>query len=185
MDTADKRKSMTGIWNDQEGRYDSYTPKSKYELVIDESAAVTERLEKLVSDIEQALPNILQLTNQLTIILSNSAALTSNLNAVALDTRPAVSNLALVTARLDHPARWANGCCDQPQPATGEYSQQRRCCYDQRQHQPHRAGGEPGPFTGQPCQPDQQSQRPGASEHQRSGRNLPYDCQCRFLLCRA
>jgi ABC-type transporter Mla subunit MlaD len=103
MDSDDERKFMTGVWNDQEARYDACTAKSKYELVADESAAVTERLEKLVGDIEQALPNILRLTNQLATVLSNSAALTSNLNAVALDTRPAISNLSIVTARLDHP----------------------------------------------------------------------------------
>ena len=103
MDTGEKRKAMTGIWNDQEGRYDAYTWKCKYELLPDESAAVTERLEKLVAEVEQALPNILRLTNQLATVLSNSASLTSNLNDVALGARPAVSNLALVTARLDHP----------------------------------------------------------------------------------
>ena len=103
MDTADWRKSMTGIWNDPQGRYDAYTKETKYELMVDESAAVTERLEKLVSEIEQALPNILRLTNQLATVLSNSASLTSNLNAVALGARPVVSNLALVTAQLDHP----------------------------------------------------------------------------------
>ena len=65
MNTSEQRKLMTGIWNDQEGRYDAYTRKSKYELLPDESAAVTERLEKLVGEVEQALPNILALTNQL------------------------------------------------------------------------------------------------------------------------
>jgi ABC-type transporter Mla subunit MlaD len=103
MNAADERKSMTGIWNASETRYTACTKGTKYELEVDESAAVTERLEKLVSEIEQALPNILRLTNQLATVLSNSASLTSNLNAVALGARPAVSNLALVTARLDHP----------------------------------------------------------------------------------
>jgi ABC-type transporter Mla subunit MlaD len=103
MDTSDKRKSITGIWNEPEGRYEAFTEHSKYELWVDESAAVTERLEKLVSEIEQALPNILRLTNQLATVLSNSASLTSNLNAVALGARPVVSNLALVTAQLGHP----------------------------------------------------------------------------------
>ena len=104
MDLREERKSMTGVWNDEKGRYDPYIPtKTKYKLVVDESAALTERLEKLVSEVEVALPNILRLTNQLATILSNSASLTSNLNAVVLDTRPAVSNVTLVTARLDHP----------------------------------------------------------------------------------
>jgi len=103
MNPGEQRKLMTGIWNDQEGRYDAYTRKSKYELVPDESAAVTERLEKLVAQVEHALPNILRLTNQLTAVLSNSASLTSNLNAVALDARPAVSNLTTLTAQLNQP----------------------------------------------------------------------------------
>jgi ABC-type transporter Mla subunit MlaD len=104
MDASEQRKLMTGIWNDRAGRYDAYTRKSKpYELLADESAAVTERLEKLVGEVEQALPNILRLTNQLATVLSNSASLTSNLNAVAVGAQPTVSNLTVLTARLDHP----------------------------------------------------------------------------------
>jgi ABC-type transporter Mla subunit MlaD len=103
MSTNEPRKLMTGIWNDQEGRYDACTRQSKYELLPDESAAVTERLEGLVTQVEQALPHILGLTNQLLTVLSNSANLTSNLNAVALDARPAISNLTTLTAQLDRP----------------------------------------------------------------------------------
>ncbi len=101
MNKTEERKTMTGIWNDTEARYDPVTSQSKYWLVADESAAVTERLEKLVDEIELALPNILRLTNQLALVLSNSANLTSNLNVAALDVQPVVSNLAAGTARLD------------------------------------------------------------------------------------
>jgi ABC-type transporter Mla subunit MlaD len=103
MDTAEERKLMTGIWNDKAGRYDAYTRGGKYGLLPDESPAITERLEKLVGEVEQALPSILGLTNQLMTVLSNSASLTSNLNAVALDTRPAISNLTTLTAQLERP----------------------------------------------------------------------------------
>jgi hypothetical protein len=103
MSTSEQRKLMTGIWNDREGRFDACTRESKYELLPDESAAVTERLEELIAQVEQALPHILGLTNQLITVLSNSASLTSNLNAVALDARPAVSNLTTLTAQLDRP----------------------------------------------------------------------------------
>jgi len=54
-----------------------------------------------VGEIEQALPNILRLTNQIATVLSNGASLTANLNAVALDTRPAISNITAITARLN------------------------------------------------------------------------------------
>ena len=104
MDSSNERKIMTGVWNDKEGRYDAYTSKSgAYELVSEESAAVTERLEQVISQIEQALPNILRLTNQLATVLSNSANLTSNLNVVALSARPAISNIEAATAQLNHP----------------------------------------------------------------------------------
>jgi len=68
-----------------------------------ESPAVTERLEKLVSQVEDALPGILSLTNQLGAVLSNSVHLTSNLTIVASDARPTFSNLARLTGQLDHP----------------------------------------------------------------------------------
>ena len=104
MNTTENRKFMTGMWNDPDGRYDVYTRETKpYHLVSDESAAVTERLEKLVADVEKALPNILSLTNDLSRVLSNGADLTSNLNAVDLSARPALSNIATVTAQLDRP----------------------------------------------------------------------------------
>jgi len=103
MDMRERRRNITGIWNDRDARYEPYNQHTKYWLLSDESPAVTERLETLVTQIEQALPNILNLTNQLTTVLSNSANLTSNLNWVALDAKPAVSNLAVATAHLSEP----------------------------------------------------------------------------------
>jgi ABC-type transporter Mla subunit MlaD len=104
LDTRTEQKSMTGIWDEKQFRYDTYTPKSKgYYLLVEESPAVTEQLQRMVSEVEHALPNILNLTNQLAVVLSNSASLTSNLNLVALEARPAVSNLAAATQHLDQP----------------------------------------------------------------------------------
>ena len=57
----------------------------------------------MVTEIEQALPNVFNLTNVLSLVLSNSATLTSNLNVVALSAQPAVSNLTAATAHLDQP----------------------------------------------------------------------------------
>jgi ABC-type transporter Mla subunit MlaD len=103
MYAAEKRKFMTGIWNDHNGRYDPYTKGSKYWLISDRSTAVTERLEKIVDDVQKALPNILSLTNELARVLANSDHLTSNLNAATLTAQPAVSNLAAIVAHLDQP----------------------------------------------------------------------------------
>src|SRR6266851_10173353 len=94
----------SGCWNDHEGRYEWYSKTNKpYCLQSEESAAVTERLETLVGEVEKALPNILNLTNQLASLLSNSTGLASNLNVIALSARPVISNLAAATAHLDQP----------------------------------------------------------------------------------
>jgi ABC-type transporter Mla subunit MlaD len=103
MDAREKRSSITGVWDDQEQCYNAFfgKPRDYFWLLSDESAAVTERLEKVVAQIEEALPKILSLTNQLGAVLSNGVDLTSNLNIIALSARPAVSNLAAATAGLD------------------------------------------------------------------------------------
>jgi ABC-type transporter Mla subunit MlaD len=100
MERGGKRTALTGVW-----KKDRYLDASanKYWLQSDESAAVTERLEGLLSQVEDALPNILGLTNRLDEVLSNTASLSSNLNLIALSARPAVSNLAAATAQLDRP----------------------------------------------------------------------------------
>jgi ABC-type transporter Mla subunit MlaD len=100
----ERKKTITAIWQDKQGHYEAYTKEHKpYWLQSDESAAVTERLERLVDDVEKALPNILGLTNQLASVLSNSTSLTSNLNVVAANAQPVVSNLTAATAHLDRP----------------------------------------------------------------------------------
>ncbi len=63
-----------------------------------EELALTARAEKLLGQVESALPNILAMTNRLNVVLDNSAALTSNANLLVADIRPAVTGL---TARLD------------------------------------------------------------------------------------
>lgn len=77
-----------------------------------ESLAVTERLERLVSQVEAALPNILGLTNKIAAVLGNTANLTSNLNVVAENVQPAVANFSALAAQLRGPGalgEWALG----------------------------------------------------------------------------
>jgi ABC-type transporter Mla subunit MlaD len=102
---SETRKWMTGIWRDKAGRYEPFTngTSKPYWLMAEESAAVTERLEQLVGEVEKALPNVLGLTNQLITVLSNTTSLTSNFNAIAVSARPALSNLTAATAGLDRP----------------------------------------------------------------------------------
>jgi len=104
MDPNLTRKVMTGIWNDKAARYDVFTNGvSEYWLHSEESPALTERLDVLVSEVESNLPNVFALTNQLLQTLANGSLLLSNLNVVAVTARPAVSNLAVATASLDQP----------------------------------------------------------------------------------
>ena len=104
FDTRETRKFMTGIWHDRAGRYDFYTRTNKpYWLPADESPAVSERLEKIVGQVEKALPNFFALTNQIAGVLSNTVDLTSNLNALASDTRPAATNLVYISSLLREP----------------------------------------------------------------------------------
>ena len=77
-----------------------------------ESPAVTERLDRLVSQVESALPNILNLTNKIGGVLDHGTLLASNLNLVALQAQPAASNLAQLVAQLRGPGalgEWALG----------------------------------------------------------------------------
>jgi hypothetical protein len=99
-----RKKAITGMWDAARLRYEPYTNGvSKYWLEAEESPAVTEQLQSLISAVQAALPSVLELTNQLTLVLSNSGSLASNLNLVAISAQPAVSNLAVATAQLNRP----------------------------------------------------------------------------------
>jgi ABC-type transporter Mla subunit MlaD len=104
LDTREERKNMTAMWNYQLGSYEPYTNRaSRYWLLSEESPAVTERLEKVISRVEQALPGIFALTNQLAGVLSNSSVLANNLSETVLQARPAISNITTATAQLAQP----------------------------------------------------------------------------------
>jgi ABC-type transporter Mla subunit MlaD len=102
-DTRKVGKKVTGVWNDQTAVFDAFTGKNIYKMPTDESPALSERAERLVSQVEAALPNFLRLTNDISRVLSNSTALTSNLNVVAENARPLVTNLSAITANLRNP----------------------------------------------------------------------------------
>ena len=77
-----------------------------------ETPGVSERAEKLIAQVEKALPGILDLTNRIAAVMDNSAALASNLNIVALNAQPAASNFAQLAAQLRGPGalgEWALG----------------------------------------------------------------------------
>jgi len=68
-----------------------------------ESPALTERLETLVSSAESALPNLLNLTNQLSAVLSNAAKATEKLDSVLTAAQPLVTNLNFIAGNIRDP----------------------------------------------------------------------------------
>ncbi len=108
FDKFEERKTATAVWDDKEGSYVKFIPKpdpraNVYWLEADESPVLTERLQKLVEQVEAALPGVFNFTNQVGTVLANTAGLTSNLNAVALSAQPATSNLAQLVVQLRGP----------------------------------------------------------------------------------
>jgi ABC-type transporter Mla subunit MlaD len=83
--------------------YTNLHKSSTYWLEPDDAPSLTDRAEKVVSQVENALPGILAMTNQINAILANTAQLTYNLNASSEDLRPVVSNLTLISGNLKDP----------------------------------------------------------------------------------
>jgi ABC-type transporter Mla subunit MlaD len=71
-----------------------------YWMTPQESPAVTERLERVVDQVEKALPNFLRLTNELGMILASTASATSNFAAIASNTVPTSDHLAALAKQL-------------------------------------------------------------------------------------
>ncbi len=98
-----KGKLITAMWEDQLGTYTNWgVGSTPYHIVADESPALTQRAEKLVSQIEGALPNILGLTNKVAALLSTSTQTITNLDARLAELKPVVSNANFLVASF-HP----------------------------------------------------------------------------------
>jgi len=93
-------------------------------LQPDEDAALTARAEKLLGQLEVALPNILAITNRLNVVLdntsvllTNSSALVVNLHQATAQLAPVISNAAGITANL----RDVTGNLRDPHGSLGEW----------------------------------------------------------------
>lgn len=85
----------------------NYEPMEKFPkgfwLPANESPAVTERLQELATQVETALPGILDLTNRLALVLSNVAGMTAEAQGLLAEARPTLSNVTVITANLTQP----------------------------------------------------------------------------------
>jgi ABC-type transporter Mla subunit MlaD len=68
-----------------------------------DAPALTARIESVVDMVQDALPNILALTNQLAATLNNASAAVANANATIQQTQPILSNINVITANLRNP----------------------------------------------------------------------------------
>ena len=76
---------------------------SVYWIAPDEAPTWNDQLQRVATQLEEALPNILNLTNRIAATLDNTILLTSNLNAVAVAAQPVLANFKEVSAQLSGP----------------------------------------------------------------------------------
>jgi ABC-type transporter Mla subunit MlaD len=108
------RKHVVAVWRTNLNRYDVFDHEhdAPVELPAQESVPIGDRIDKMVGQIEQALPGILALTNKLAVILDNTANATSNLNSTLVTVQPMMTNFALISTQLREPGGpllWALG----------------------------------------------------------------------------
>jgi ABC-type transporter Mla subunit MlaD len=93
---------VVAVWRQREHRYEPVTPgRENAWLPAQESPAVTERLEKVVDQVQAALPNFLALTNQLQALLQNGANAASNVNVLAIRAGPVATNANSLIVNLN------------------------------------------------------------------------------------
>lgn len=99
IDKAVPTKKPVAMWDDKAGAYLPVPEKNKgYWLQVEESPALTERLERVVNAVEDALPDFLGLTNKLASVLTNTAAIVTHADELLVTAQPILTN---VGARLD------------------------------------------------------------------------------------
>ena len=92
------------MWDYKAAKYRPIPKLNKgYWLQVDESPALTERLESVVNTVEAALPDFLSLTNKLARVLTNAAAILGHADDLLVSAKPGVTNFAHITANLSGP----------------------------------------------------------------------------------
>jgi hypothetical protein len=104
-DKATKFRKPTGIWDEKLGKYVPITGEKEkgYWVHVDETPAVTDRLQKIANQVESALPNFLALTNTLVRVLTNADSVMRHTDDLLVSARPVVTNFAKITENLSGP----------------------------------------------------------------------------------
>jgi ABC-type transporter Mla subunit MlaD len=72
-------------------------------VAAQEDVAIADQANKLIAQINQALPGVVGMTNQVNATLANVVQITSNVNHVLLQTQPILTNVHVITANLRDP----------------------------------------------------------------------------------
>jgi ABC-type transporter Mla subunit MlaD len=101
-DVDKKTGKVLGVWDIYQSNFVAYTPQTKGFAFpnANETPVVTERLEELAMDFRQALPGILDLTNQIGRVLTNAAEMTAHTDALVVQAQPLLTNLQTISAIL-------------------------------------------------------------------------------------
>jgi len=104
-DKATKLRKPTGIWDEKLGKYGPITGEKEkgYWVHVDETPAVTDRLQKIANQVESALPNFLALTNTLVRVLTNADSVMRHTDDLLVSAKPVVTNFAKITENLSGP----------------------------------------------------------------------------------
>jgi ABC-type transporter Mla subunit MlaD len=112
-DNTVNRKRIVASWNGRYHHYKIFKPGDDTAwLRAVETPPVSDQLQAMVSQVQQALPGILALTNKLAVVLDNAANATSNLNTAIIEARPMITNFAIASEQLREPGGpmvWALG----------------------------------------------------------------------------
>ncbi|HXR03765.1 MAG TPA: MlaD family protein [Verrucomicrobiae bacterium] len=112
-DNQVNRDHIVAAWDGRYRHYKIFKPGDDTAwLRAVEAPPVTDQLQAMVSQIQQALPNVLALTNKLAAVLDNAANATANLNTTIVAAQPVITNFAVISAQLREPGSpmvWALG----------------------------------------------------------------------------
>jgi MlaD protein len=101
---AVNRKRIVASWDGRYHHYKIFTPDDDTAWIhAVESPPVSDQLQAMILQVQQALPNVLALTNKISAVLDNTANATSNLNVAVVETRPLLTNFAVLSEQLREP----------------------------------------------------------------------------------
>jgi hypothetical protein len=107
------RNRVVASWDGRVHHYKIFKPGDDTAwLRAVEAPPVSDQLQAMVTQVQQALPNVLALTNKIATVLDNAAEATSNLNITIVEARPMLTNFDLVSEQLREPGGpmvWALG----------------------------------------------------------------------------